>query len=55
MDADKAGGEYLQGMEKDLEDSESVLEFVLISLAHALGMKPKQAAGLLSNNHKYLV
>jgi hypothetical protein len=27
----------------------------LLSLARSLGIKPKQAAGLLSNNHKYLI
>ena len=27
----------------------------LLGLAKNLGIKPKQAAGLLSNNHKYLI
>lgn len=40
---------------KDLGDSETTLEFILVSLAQNLGVKPKQAAGLLSNNHKYLI
>ncbi len=31
------------------------MEFILFSLAKALGIKPKQAAGLLSNNRKYLM
>ena len=41
--------------QKDLGDTESTFEFILLSLAKSLGIKPKQAAGLLSNNHKYLV
>jgi hypothetical protein len=40
---------------KDLADAETTLEFILLSLSQALGIKPKQAAGLLSNNHKYLI
>jgi len=41
--------------DKHIEDSESCLEFFMLSLRIALEMKPKQAAALLSNNHKYLV
>jgi hypothetical protein len=26
-----------------------------LGLSRSLGIKPKQAAGLLSNNHKYLI
>lgn len=40
---------------KDLADAETTLEFILLSLSQSLGIKPKQAAGLLSNNHKYLI
>ena len=40
---------------KDLGDAETTLEFILVSLAQNLGIKTKQAAGLLSNNHKYLI
>lgn len=40
---------------KDLGDAETTLEFILLGLAKNLGIKPKQAAGLLSNNHKYLI
>jgi hypothetical protein len=40
---------------KDLADAETTLEFILLSLSQDLGVKPKQAAGLLSNNHKYLI
>ena len=40
---------------KDLGDTETTLEFILLSLAKNLQIKPKQAAGLLSNNHKYLI
>jgi hypothetical protein len=40
---------------KELTETETTLEFILLSLARSLGIKPKQAAGLLSNNHKYLV
>ena len=39
---------------KDLNEAETTLEFILLSLSRSLGIKPKQAAGLLSNNHKYL-
>lgn len=40
---------------KDLSEAETTLEFILLSLARCLSIKPKQAAGLLSNNHKYLI
>jgi len=42
-------------VDKELETAETTLEFILISLGAALGMRPKQAAGLLSNNHQYLI
>jgi hypothetical protein len=38
-----------------LTDAESTLEFILLGLSKNLGIKPKQAVGLLSNNHKYLI
>jgi hypothetical protein len=41
--------------QKELSDAETTLEFILLGLARNLGIKPKQAAGLLSNNHKYLI
>lgn len=40
---------------KDIAYSETTLEFILLSLSKSLQIKPKQAAGLLSNNHKFLV
>ncbi|CDW79816.1 UNKNOWN [Stylonychia lemnae] len=40
---------------KDIAFSETTLEFILLSLSRSLQIKPKQAAGLLSNNHKFLV
>lgn len=40
---------------KDLSEAETTLEFILVGLSKNLGIKPKQAAGLLSNNHKYLI
>jgi len=36
---------------KDLTDTESTLEFIILGLSKNLGIKPKQAVGLLSNNH----
>jgi uncharacterized Fe-S cluster-containing radical SAM superfamily protein len=39
----------------DPNDTETVLEYVLTTIAQAMGLNPKQAAGLLSNNNKYLV
>lgn len=41
--------------EKQLEDTNSPLEFFLISLSKSLELKPRQAAALLSNNRKYLI
>lgn len=38
-----------------MNEADTTLEFILLSLAKSLGIKPKQAAGLLSNNHKYLI
>jgi len=40
---------------KDFTDSESTLEFILLSLSQCLIMKTKQAAALLANDHKYLI
>lgn len=40
---------------KELGDAETTLELILLSLSRSLEIKPKQAAGLLSNNHKYLI
>ena len=40
---------------KETGDAENVLEFLLITLGRNLQLKPKQAAGLLANNNKYLV
>ena len=42
-------------IDRALYDTESVLEFVLVSLCKSLKIKPKQAAGLLTNNNQYLV
>lgn len=42
-------------LNKDLGDTDSTLEFILLSLSKCLDIKPKQAVGLLSNNHKYLI
>lgn len=39
----------------DPNETESVLEYVLTTISQAMGLNPKQAAGLLSNNNKYLV
>lgn len=41
--------------QKELGEAETTLEFILLGLSRSLGIKPKQAAGLLSNNHKYLI
>lgn len=40
----------------DIEPSETsnCLEFLLTSLCRIMDLKPKQAAGLLTNNNKYL-
>jgi hypothetical protein len=45
----------LENSNKDVGQAENILEFILLSLAKSLEMKPNQAAGLLSNNHKYLL
>ena len=39
----------------DLDQTSTSLQFVLTSLALAFEMKPKQAASLLTDNHKYLM
>lgn len=41
--------------EKPLEESQSPLEFFIISLSKSINLKPRQAAALLSNNRKYLI
>lgn len=41
--------------ERDPEETESTLELILNTLSKAFGMKPKQAAALLTNNNQYLV
>jgi hypothetical protein len=40
---------------KELTDSENVLDFILTSLAEPFQMTSKQATGLLTNKNKYLV
>lgn len=42
-------------MNKDIGDTDSTLEFILLGLSKHLDLKPKQAVGLLSNNHQYLI
>ena len=39
----------------DPNDTETVLEYILTTICQAMSLNPKQAAGLLSNNNKYLV
>eukprot|EP00742_Colponemidia_sp_Colp-10_P006574 GILJ01007045.1.p1 GENE.GILJ01007045.1~~GILJ01007045.1.p1 ORF type:complete len:1707 (-),score=396.78 GILJ01007045.1:173-5251(-) len=39
---------------KPLEDAETCLEFLLLSLCQSLGLRCKQSLGLLSNNTKFL-
>ena len=39
----------------DPNETETVLEYILTTIAQSMGLNPKQAAGLLSNNNKYLV
>jgi hypothetical protein len=34
----------------DPNDTETVLEYILITISQSMGLSPKQAAGLLSNN-----
>jgi hypothetical protein len=41
--------------EKRLEDSESPLEFFILTLTKNLELRPRQAIALLSNNRKYLI
>ena len=41
--------------DKNLSESESSLEMILISLCKAFSMKSKQAAALLTNNNQYLI
>ena len=36
-------------------DTESTLEFILITLCRALDFQPRQAAALLSNNNEFLM
>ncbi|OMJ86867.1 hypothetical protein SteCoe_11498 [Stentor coeruleus] len=40
--------------EKSLEDSESCLEFLILSFCHNFSLKPKQGAGLLAQGCKFL-
>ena len=37
--------------EREIADTESTLELILNTLCKAFGMKPKQAAALLTNNN----
>lgn len=39
----------------DPNDTETVLEYILTTISQAMNLTPKQSAGLLSNNNKYLV
>jgi hypothetical protein len=39
----------------DPTDCQNVLEFFLTTISQAMALSPKQSAGLLSNNNKYLV
>ena len=39
----------------DVEDCDSSLELILVTLSQAFQMNPKQAAALLTNNNQYLV
>lgn len=39
----------------DPNDTETVLEYILTTISQSMGLNPKQSAGLLSNNNKYLV
>jgi hypothetical protein len=41
--------------DKKLENSESPLEFFILTLSKNLEMKPRQSVALLSNNRKYLI
>jgi hypothetical protein len=42
-------------LDKPLSESDSSLELILSSLSKAFGMKPRQAAALLTNNSQYLI
>ena len=42
-------------LDKKLENSESPLEFFILTLSKNLEMKPRQSVALLSNNRKYLI
>ena len=52
----QAGGLDIGDMdaERRPNETESCLEFILNVLSKAFGMKPRQAAGLLTNANKYL-
>ena len=39
----------------DPTEGQNVLEYILTTISQGMGLSPKQAAGLLSNNNKYLV
>lgn len=39
----------------DPNEAVTVLEYILTTISQSMGLNPKQAAGLLSNNNKYLV
>lgn len=40
---------------KPINDCESSLELILVTLSSAFQMSPKQAAALLTNNNQYLI
>ena len=40
---------------KALNESDSTLEYMIVSLCQALNLQPKQAAGLLTNHNHYLL
>ena len=41
--------------DKEINDCESSLELILVSLSKSFQMSPKQAAALLTNNNQYLI
>ena len=47
--------EAVVNMPSTLGETRTSVQFVLMSLAMAFDMKPKQALALLTNNHKYLM
>jgi len=55
----KKSAEYIDlkvlSEDKSLEETQSPLEFFIISLSKSLDLKPRQAAALLSNSRKYLI